>query len=204
MIRQIVLDMGNVLLTYDPEVPLERFCRSGEERDAIRRELFGGPEWVQGDLGLMTDAEMYEGVRRRLPEPFHAALKRCVEEWDICLKPVPGARAFCDACRAAGYGLYLLSNASGRFYVYVPRLFAPLDLFDGVVVSADVHLIKPDERIYRLLLERYGLAEEETLFLDDREDNVRGAEQAGLRAEVFQNDFGRIAAEYALFPDGKA
>ena len=198
MIKQVILDMGNVLMDYNPEVPLERFCQTEEEREAIRRELFGGPEWVQSDLGLLSDEGMYERVKARLPGRFHPALKRCVEGWDICMKPLPGAKEFCDACRAEGYGLYLLSNASGRFYHYFPR-FAPLSDFDGLVISSDVHLVKPDVRIYRYLLEQYGLAGEESLFLDDREDNVQGARRAGMQAAVFRGDFNRIAEEYGLF-----
>ena len=51
MIKNIVFDMGNVLLRYDPEVPLALFCRTPEEKEAVRTELFGGQEWVAGDLG---------------------------------------------------------------------------------------------------------------------------------------------------------
>ena len=49
MIKNIVLDMGNVLLAYNPQVPLDLFCRTNEEKEIIFRELFGGPEWIQGD-----------------------------------------------------------------------------------------------------------------------------------------------------------
>ena len=51
MIQNIIFDMGNVLLEYNPQVSLDLFCRTEQEKDVIRRELFLGPEWVQGDLG---------------------------------------------------------------------------------------------------------------------------------------------------------
>lgn len=197
MIKKMVFDMGNVLLTYNPQVPLDLFCNSEEEKDTIRRELFEGPEWVQGDLGNLTCVQKYERIRKRIQKSMHPALKRCVEEWHICMKPVPGAKDFCDYLKGRGYPLYVLSNASDEFYGYFPR-FAPLSYFDGIVVSSDIHLIKPDGRIYAYLLERYGLLPQECLFLDDLEQNVIAARQAGMAAEVFLGDFGAIKERYLL------
>lgn len=197
MIKNIVFDMGNVLLDYNPEVPLDAFCKTEEEKAVIRKELFGGPEWIQGDLGNMTNEERYESVKQRVPEAVYPALKKCVYEWDICMKPIPGAMEFCEYIRQKGYGLYVLSNASDAFYDYFPK-FAPLDFFDGIVVSADIHIIKPDIRIYQHLLEIYHLVPEECLFIDDREDNVEGAKQVGMSGEVFRNDYDAIKSKYQL------
>lgn len=128
MIKNIVLDMGNVLLDYNPDVCLNLFVDSEEDRSIIRRELFEGPEWVQGDLGEIRDSERFAGVSLRVPERLHGALKECVEKWDVCMVPLPGAREFCEYAREQGYGLYVLSNASDAFYRYFPAL-APLDFF---------------------------------------------------------------------------
>lgn len=197
MIKNIVFDMGNVLLRYNPQVPLDLFCASEEEKETIRRELFEGPEWVQGDLGNITRAEKYKAIRARIPETMHPALKRCVYEWHVCMKPVPGAKAFCDYLKTKGYPLYVLSNASDEFYGYFPR-FAPLSYFDGIVVSSDVHMIKPDRQIYAYLLERYGLLPQECLFLDDLEQNVEAARQAKMAGEVFAGNFEKIKEQYFL------
>ena len=84
MIKNIVFDMGNVLLNYNPQVPLDLFCSSEAEKNTIRKELFEGPEWVEGDLGNITNEEKYERIRARIPQPMHEALKRCVYEWSLC------------------------------------------------------------------------------------------------------------------------
>ncbi|XCP84339.1 HAD family phosphatase [Roseburia hominis] len=191
MLKNIIFDMGNVLLEYDPEVPLRAFCDSEEARNCIRAELFQGPEWVESDLGYLTPEGMFEKVSRRVPEKWHGALMRCTEEWNICMTPVAGARRFCDGLREEGYHLYVLSNASKDFYNYFPR-FADLDYFDGVVVSADIHLIKPDPAIYRYLLETYHLIPEECLFIDDRPENVEAAGKLGIHGHVFSGDYPRI------------
>lgn len=191
MIKNIVLDMGNVLLDYNPDVCLKRFVEKEEDRRLIRRELFEGPEWVQGDLGYLTDEERFNGVSLRIPEKLHGELKQCVEKWHICMKPLSGAREFCAYAKEKGYRLYILSNASESFYEYFPQ-FAPLDYFDGVVVSCDIHIIKPDVRIYQYLVDKYGLLAEECFFIDDRAENVEGARKAGINGMVFYGDYEEV------------
>ena len=71
----------------------------------------------------------------------------------------------------------MLSNASDLFYEYFPNLL-PLDFFDGIFVSSDYKMLKPDEKIYRTFLAKYGLNAGECLFIDDRKENVSGAERA--------------------------
>ena len=197
MIQNIVLDMGNVLMEYNPQVPLDLFCQSEEEKSVIRRELFDGPEWIQGDLGYMTNEERFELVSLRMPKDMHGPLRKCVFEWDICMKPLREAQAFCRYAKEKGYRLYVLSNASDQFYQYFPR-FAPLNYFDGIVVSADVHIIKPNLGIYRHLLSAYGLRPEECLFIDDMPANVEGAKKAGMEGAVFTGNFDEIVAKYRL------
>ncbi len=191
MIKNIIFDMGNVLLQYDPGVCLHHFVEQEEDRALIRRELFEGPEWVEGDLGHITDEERFDGVSKRVPERLHRELKACTEQWHMCMQPVAGAKEFCGYAREKGYRIFVLSNASSSFYQYFQR-FAPLDYFDGIVVSCDIHMIKPDVRIYQYLLDKYHLKPEESFFIDDMPENVAGAEKAGIRGAVFHGDFTEI------------
>lgn len=197
MIKNIVLDMGNVLMDYDPQVPLNAFVERETDRILINRELFCGSEWVLRDLGNITREEMFERVGKRVPLPLHEQLRRCVYEWQICMTPIQAAQDFCAYIRERGYGMYVLSNASSTFYEYFPR-FSPLEYFDGVLVSSDIHMIKPDVKIYEYFLHKYGLKAEECLFIDDREDNIAGAKQAGMQGIVFKNDFHAIKEKFGL------
>lgn len=191
MIKNLIFDMGNVLLQNDPGVCLNHFVAREEDRRLIRRELFEGPEWVEGDLGHISDEERFDGVSLRVPKRLHGELQKCVEQWHMCMQPLAGAKEFCGYAKKKGYRLYVLSNASNSFYQYFPR-FAPLDYFDGIVVSCDIHMIKPDVRIYRYLLDKYKLVPEECFFIDDMADNIAGAEKAGIRGAVFHGDFEEI------------
>lgn len=188
MIKNVILDMGNVLLDYNPELPLDMFCDCEEAKDIIRNELFRGPEWVMGDRGDIPDQARFELIKNRVPEKYWDALKKCCDQWHLFLKPIAGAAEFCEFVREQGLGIYVLSNASDAFYVYFPK-FLPLDYFDGVVVSADIHMLKPDTEIYTYLTEKYRLEPSECLFIDDMPQNVQGAKQAGLQAVRFENDY---------------
>ena len=105
------------------------------------------------------------------------------------MEPLEKSVKLCEDARKWGYQTYVLSNAAAdEFYRYFPK-FSPLEAFDGVMVSSEVHLIKPDVRIYECLLEKYQLKPEECLFFDDRKDNVEGAREAGMQAMVFTEDY---------------
>lgn len=197
IIKNVILDMGNVLLDYNPEAILNAFFETKEDKNLIEQELFQGPEWEQGDLGQIKNEERFDGVSKRVPVRLHNALWRCIHGWGRYMLPLPGAKEFCGYIKQKGYGIYILSNACNEFYYYFPRHY-DLDFFDGVVVSSDVHIIKPDPRIYKHLLTAYDRKPEECLFIDDREDNVRAAADIGMRARIFRNDFDIIREEYQL------
>lgn len=187
-IKNIILDMGNVLLDFNPDFSLDNLCKSEEAKVIIRKELFGGEEWVKGDLGIIKNEERFELVKKRIPEKYHAELEKCVNEWDICMKPLEGAKDFCIYLKENGYRLFLLSNACNKFYDYFPKQF-DMTLFDGIVVSSDIHIIKPDAKIYNYLLEKFSLKAKECLFIDDRADNVEGAKTVGMHGFQFKNDY---------------
>lgn len=200
MIRNIIFDMGNVLLDYDPNVCLDLYLKADEDKELFLRELFGGPEWVQLDLGTITREEVFETLCTRVPERLRVPLRQCLYNWQVCMKPLPGAETFLHALKTAGYCIFILSNASQLFYDYFPG-FMPLAFFDGIVISSDVHVVKPDEKIYRHLLDTYRLKPEESLFIDDRADNVTGAERLGINAFQFTGSFQDIDKAYHLLSE---
>lgn len=188
MIKNIIFDMGNVLLDFNPQRVLDEFCDSEEEKECIRRELFLAPEWLMADRGVISDRDRYGLIVSRVPEEYREALYHCCYHWEFCMDPLPGAREFVKDCKAAGYKVYILSNASDLFFTYFNN-FSPLSDFNGAVISCRELLLKPEEEIYQRLFERYDLKPEECFFIDDREENVRGGEKLGMRGFVFQGDY---------------
>lgn len=187
MIRNIIFDMGNVLLCFDRGLFLDRLDVSEEDRALLLREVFVSLEWAQMDRGSLTESTALERMCRRLPQRLHAVAEALVCRWDDPILPMEGMYALVEELKAAGYGIYLLSNASVRQHDYWPRL--PVSrFFDGTLISADVKLVKPQPEIYRLLLERFGLEAQECFFIDDSPANIEGALMCGIPGAVFHGD----------------
>ncbi len=184
MIRNLIFDMGNVLSVYNPKKYMRKITGNREAAAAVVRELFEGPEWKLLDAGAITEEEAVRKVQKRIPE-YATEVRRAVAEWPSHFEATPGMEKTVGRLKAKGYGLYLLSNAGLSFYAYCgkERIFR---YFDGIVISAREHLVKPDPALYRRLLGRYGLKAEECLFIDDLEENVDGARRLGIRGVRFQ------------------
>lgn len=187
MIKNIVFDMGNVIICFDPELFMVRLGLAEEDRRLLKRELFVSLEWSRMDRGSLTDEEAAEIVCRRVPERLHDAVRRLVGMWDRPILPVEGMYELVEELRGMGYGIYLLSNASFRQHDYWPRVPAS-KFFDGTLISADVKLVKPQPEIYRLLCDKFSLIPEECVFIDDSTSNAEGAYFCGINALVFHGD----------------
>lgn len=187
MIKNIVFDMGNVIIRFDPELFMVRLGLAEEDRKLLKRELFVSLEWSRMDRGSLTDEEAAEIVCRRVPERLHDAVRRLVGMWDRPILPVEGMYELVEELRGIGYGIYLLSNASFRQHDYWPRVPAS-KFFDGTLISADVKLVKPQPEIYRLLCDKFSLIPEECVFIDDSTSNAEGAYFCGINALVFHGD----------------
>jgi len=180
MLRNIIFDMGGVMTEFNPEYFVDCLGLTGPgDRELLLREVFRSEEWVMQDAGAIDEAETERRVLVRLPERLHAAAHQMIFEWDRLSRPVPGMADLVRDCKAAGLGVYLLSNASVRQPEYWPRVPGS-EYFDGTVISALCGCMKPGKEIFRLTMERFGLNAEECLFVDDTKANAEGAEKAGL------------------------
>ena len=195
MIRNIVFDMGQVLIRWRPEEILEHFELTGEEKTMLLQELFWSPEWTQQDRGILTEGEMIERVSARLPESLHAAVEEVIKAWHVWhLTPMPGMAELVRRLKAQGYGIYLLSNASTALRGYFPRIPGS-ECFDGLMVSAEEKLLKPQHEIYERLYERFCLVPEQCVFIDDSPANIEGAMLTGMQGIVFRGDTERLRRE---------
>lgn len=187
MIRNIVFDMGNVLLYFDPQAFLKRVGVVEEaDKALLMKEVFRSLEWVQMDRGSLTEGEALERIEKRVPERLHSVVEELILRWDRPILPVPGMSEFVRDCRRAGYGIYLLSNASRRLHEYWNGIPGH-EYFDGEFVSADYQLVKPDQTIYRKFCQVFGLEARECLFIDDFPLNIEGAVTAGWQGIVFHD-----------------
>jgi len=187
MIRNILFDMGNVLIYFDRNLFMDRLGVSEEDKKLLMREVFLSVEWVCMDRGSMVEADAVESCCKRLPQRLHDAAVKLIAMWDRPILPIPGMYELIEELKNRGYGIYLLSNASFRQHEYWPRIEASR-FFDGTLISADEGVIKPQPEIYNLILERFGLKAEECFFIDDVPANIEGALRCGMFGAVFYDD----------------
>lgn len=194
-VQNILFDMGNVLITWDPALFIRRAGVSGEDGALLMRVVYHSAEWIALDRGSLTDDEALRIMRKNLPERLHPAAEELVRRWDIPYLPVPGMPELAAELRENGYGLYLLSNASLRHREYWPRFPVAALFGDRVMRSADWKLLKPDAAFYEKAFELLGLDPSVCLFIDDSPLNVEAARRVGLDAVVFHGDAALLREE---------
>ena len=188
MIRNIVFDMGNVLIRFDPEAFMDKEqIFDPEDRKLVRRELFSSVEWAQMDLGVLTEDTAEPLVLSRIPERLKEKVRSLLHNWAYPRDEMPGMEELLQKLKDGGYRLFLLSNASVMQHDYWPQI--PLSrFFEGKLISCDVKMVKPCPEIYRLFTKRFSLNPEECLFIDDATNNVAGAISCGWHGIVFHGD----------------
>lgn len=193
MIRNLIFDMGGVLIRFDRELFLDRLKLEKPDRQLLMNQVFLSLEWARMDRGSMTEDQAVESICARVPRRLHGAVEALVKHWDEPLLPVEGMEELIRELKESGYGIYLLSNASFRQHEYWPRIGGSR-YFDATLISADEGLVKPQPEIYRLALERFDLRPEECFFIDDLPANVEGASVCVISGAVFHGS----AAELRL------
>ena len=194
----VIFDVGNVLYTWHPRFLYERLVPRGEALDAFLRDVLTAEWHFQHDAGRPF-AETSAELIARFPE--HREL---IAAWgprfnDSIGPVVEGMTALVERLDAAGVPLYAITNFSGEFWPpFRAREAALFDRFRDIVVSGDEKLVKPDPAIYRLALDRFGLAPGEAAFVDDSEANVAGAAALGIHAIRFTDAAQTRAALRAL------
>lgn len=196
MIRNIIFDMGRVLLDYDPFKVCRQYTNKAEDVEQMARALFSSPEWVLLDRGDITEEEAMAIVRERLPdERLKHMADLCMAHWhEYNVSPMPGMGDLVKTIKERGYGIYLCSNASLRLRVFMNRI-PGIEYFDGVLISAEERLLKPEPAIYMRLFEKFSIRPEESFFIDDIMENIEGARACGMDGYCFADqDLDRLKA----------
>ena len=183
-VEAVVFDIGGVLLDWDPRYLYRSLLPDETSVERFLAEVCT-PSWnAAQDAGRDWD-EAVATLTARFPE--HADLIRAYHErWPEMVSGVfEDTVAVLRELRAAGVPTYALTNFSATKWEIAVERWSVLREFDGAVVSGRERVTKPDPAIYRLLLERYGLAPRTTFFTDDTLANVEAARRLGLRAELF-------------------
>ncbi len=194
MIKNIVFDMGNVLILFYPEKIFSSILSDKNEVDAIVTQFFSSEEYREADRGTMTYEQVLDKIKDRLPEHLIKLLKELFV--DNCfvsnyMPPFPEMYDFVKELKENGYNTYLLSNATPAFHNYKDKIPA-LSLMDGILISSDYKLLKPEAEIYKTLFEKFKLDPGECIFIDDVQENIEGSIACGMDGICFSPSFESI------------
>ena len=191
MIKNIVFDMGGVLLDYNPAAALKRHGALDEDIALIKREFYDKGCIRATDAGLKTHKQVIIEAAPRLNDRCVRLLNGLYVEQDYGTNEMPEFPVMSDLIlrlQANGYGVYLLSNAGFDFYEY-SKYKRVLSLIPDKLISANYHVIKPDPAIYRIFFELFSVKPEECVFIDDMQINADGSKACGMDAICFATGF---------------
>ena len=182
--RNIIFDLGNVLLEWNPERILRTSFDCPEQRKLAQQGIFQHSDWLDLDRGKLSEQQAIEKFQHRcqLSQQAVADLLHCVRQ-SLTLKE--DTFALLQQCAAQGYQLYCLSNMSVENYQYLVQQQDFFRYFSGIVISGQVKMIKPELGIYRHLLQEFALQPQQSIFIDDMQANTQAAVELGLAAITF-------------------
>lgn len=187
MIKNIVFDMGQVLVTYVGDLVCQHLIEDEEERKEVSTAVFTSPEWILLDMGVMSEQDGLQRMQARLDNEHKRQLAaQCFWHWhEYNMKQKDGMEEVVRWLKSMGYGIYLCSNASVRLLQCYRELIPAVDCFDGILFSAEVLCIKPQKEMYEHLFKRFRLVPEECFFIDDMALNIEGGRRCGMDGYCF-------------------
>lgn len=180
MLKHLILDIGNVICDWNPNrLVSQTFTEPADQAEALSVTV-NTPDWLQLDRGTMTldDAIKRAQSRTRLPPDAIASVYANLGE---SLTELTGTTDAMRRARNAGVPIYILSNMHAHAWEYLERTYDCWDYCEGVVVSCEAGLIKPEPTIYQHLCERFSVTPDSCVFVDDMKVNIDAAIAFGMQ-----------------------
>lgn len=194
MIKNIVFDLGNVLISFRPSEYFDKKGYPENIKSKILTDIFASKEWRMLDSGEINTSEAIESI----------ALTSSLKKEEIAhifnlridlIFPIDQNVILLPELKKQGFRLYFLSNFPLDIFEEVKTDYYFFRYFDGGLISAEARSSKPDRQIYEILLKKYNIIPQETLYIDDLEINVKTAESLGMKGLV---TFGTIGISEEL------
>lgn len=203
MTKNYIFDFGKVLVDFEPLYMTAQYIGDSNDIKLASDVIFDRIYWDRLDEGTISDDEVKAGIRSRLPERLWESACAVYDNWYRHLPEIEGMRSILMQLKKSGCGLYLLSNISKGFaenYNKVASLKELFSLFDGLVFSGPIGIVKPTAAIFNHLLSANGLKASECTFVDDNAANIEGAKAVGINTFLFRGDSRELHKE--IFGEG--
>lgn len=186
-----VFDFGQVIGKFDEYELASHFAGNPEDIKLLREVFYDRSHWDLLDRGAVTDDEVKEIFHRKLPAHLHDCADSFYDNWIETVPVVDGMDVLIKDLKSAGAKLYLLSNISVQFsehYVDSPWLKELFGLFDGLVFSGPIKIVKPQPEIFEYLTKKFAIDPKQSLFIDDNSANIEAGKKAGYQTYLFDGD----------------
>ncbi len=194
MIKNIVFDLGNVLIRFDEENMVGKYVSDKEDATLLRTVILDRLYWDKLDAGTLSDEEAVEAFKTRLPERLWAVSKEIYYNWIYNIPPIEGMEELVqDLKRENRARLFLLSNIS-TYFAENEGVLPVLSLLEKRIYSAVCGMVKPNREIFEYLCRECNILPEETLFIDDNTANIAGAQAVGITGYLFDGDAKKLRA----------
>ena len=195
--KNILFDMGNVLVTYNPEWVIRRYTEDEELIREVKNIVFHSQEWFLLDAGLIEEEKAERNWMERLSSDKARELAHLsFQNWHLYnMKTIPGTAEIIRAVKENGKEIYLLSNASLRLLSIYKEVIPAVECFSGIFYSAAHKCVKPQDIIYERFLKEYSLKPSDCFFIDDLEENISAAKAVGISGAVMKSRTAKETAE---------
>ena len=195
--KNILFDMGNVLVTYNPEWVIRRYTEDEELIREVKNIVFNSQEWLLLDAGLIEEEKAERNWMERLSYDKARELAHLsFQNWHLYnMKVIPGTAEMIRALKENGKEIYLLSNASMRLLSIYKEVIPAVECFSGIFYSAAHKCVKPQDIIYERFLKEYSLKPSDCFFIDDLEENISAAKAVGISGAVMKSRTAKETAE---------
>ena len=195
--KNILFDMGNVLVTYNPEWVIRHYTEDEALIREVKNIVFHSQEWLLLDAGLIEEEKAERNWMERLSSDKAREIAHLsFLNWHLYnMKVIPGTAEMIRALKENGKEIYLLSNASLRLLSIYKEVIPAVECFSGIFYSATHKCVKPQDIIYERFLEEYSLNPSDCFFIDDLEENISAAKAAGISGAVMKSRTAKETAE---------
>lgn len=181
MIKNIIFDVGDVLIEYRWHQMLMDYGLDKDEAYRLGITIFEDPLWHELDMAIMDREEVIKSYREKYVK-YADTIEWFINHGEYMHVQRKDVYKLIHKLKEKGYKIYLLSNYCEDLFIKHTNGAEFLKDIDGKVVSYEVKITKPDERIYEYLLKKYSLERKECIFFDDREENVIKARELGIES----------------------
>lgn len=184
MINAIVFDIGRVLVAWDWQSYLQSFGFSEQKTEKLAKAVFQNESWKETDRGVWSDEEILQSFIKEAPE-YEEDIRNIWIHMDRCVRKYDYTDTWIRELKEKGYQVYYLSNYGRTLRESTKEALSFTNECNGGIFSYEIQTIKPEQAIYKALVEKYSLVPSQCVFLDDMPQNVEAARKYGLHGIQF-------------------